>query len=303
MRQQLLVIDDSQPIHALVRAMFSEEPVDTHSATDAAYGLTLAGSMKPDLILLDIQMPGMNGFEVCKKLKDNPDTAHVPVIFLTALTSTKEKVLGLELGAVDYITKPFQTSELWARVRASLRMHNLVQDLENKALLDPLTGLGNRAMFDRQLRSEVTIRIRFNTPLSVIVMDVDRFKKINDHCGHPIGDVVLQKVAECISAICRAGDVACRYGGDEFAIIAPHANAADSAMLAKRMSEAISAIRVMHKGRPIPVTTSFGVADSTGLYDRSMFQRADDALYRSKQRGRNQVSIATPAVEPDIAAA
>jgi two-component system, cell cycle response regulator len=303
MRQQLLVIDDSPPIHTLVKAMLSEEPVDTHSAMDATYGLTLADSMKPDLILMDIQMPGMNGFEACKKLKENPDTAHVPVIFLTALTSTKEKVLGLELGAVDYITKPFQASELWARVRASLRMHKLVQDLETKALLDPLTGLGNRAMFDRQLRAEVTVRIRFNTPLSVIVMDVDRFKKINDHCGHPIGDVILQKVADCISAICRAGDVACRYGGDEFAIIAPHATAADSAMLAKRMSEAISAIRVMHKGQPIPVTASFGVADSTALYDRSMFQRADDALYRSKQRGRNQVSIATPAVEPDSAAA
>jgi diguanylate cyclase (GGDEF)-like protein len=158
-------------------------------------------------------------------------------------------------------------------------------------------------MFDRQLRSELTIRTRFKTPLSVIVMDVDRFKKINDHCGHPIGDVVLRKVAECISEICRAGDIACRYGGDEFVIIAPHATAADSAMLAKRMGEAISAVRVLHKGRPIPVTASFGVADSVELYDRSMFQRADDALYCSKERGRNQVSIATPTGKTNIVAA
>jgi diguanylate cyclase (GGDEF)-like protein len=303
MRQQVLVIDDSKPIHALVTTLLADEPVDVHCAADPAYGITLASSMRPDLILLDIEMPGMNGFDVCKKLKSDPATSHVPVVFLTSVSSVEEKVKGLELGAVDYITKPFHSWELWARVRASLRMKHMVQMLEEKALLDPLTGLGNRAMFDRQLASEIALRIRFNTPLSCIVMDVDHFKEINDANGHPFGDQVLQKIAGVITKICRTGDVGCRYGGDEFVVIAPHTTAMDAAMLARRMGTAIGKIEFKRQGVIIKITTSFGVADSADVYDRSMFQRADDALYHSKQNGGNRVSVAPARPNAQAAAA
>lgn len=303
MRQQVLVIDDSKPIHALVTTLLAEEKVDVQCASDAAYGITLAGSMRPDLILLDVEMPGINGFEACKKLKANPETAHIPIVFLTGLSSVEEKVKGLELGAVDYITKPFHSWELWARVRASLRMRHLVKMLEEKALLDPLTGLGNRAMFDRHLAAEIALRIRFNTPLSCIVMDVDHFKEINDAHGHPLGDQVLHAIADVITKICRAGDVGCRYGGDEFVVIAPHTTADEARLLADRMGTAIGKVAFQRKGITVRISASFGVADSTSVYDRSMFQRADDALYQSKQNGGNRVSVAPPQSHPQTAAA
>ncbi|MDP9173251.1 MAG: diguanylate cyclase [Planctomycetota bacterium] len=302
MRQQVLVIDDSKAIHALVKTLLADDPVDVQCAADPAYGIALSGSIQPDLILLDVEMPGMNGFEVCRKLKSDPQTTQVPIIFLTASSSVEEKVRGLELGAVDYVTKPFHSWELWARVRASLRIQQLVHMLEKKALLDPLTGMGNRAMFDRHLAAEIAMRIRFKTPLSCIVMDVDHFKMINDANGHPFGDQVLRKVAEIITTICRTGDVACRYGGDEFVIIAPHSNATDAALLAKRIGTAIGKTEFARQGIAIRITSSFGVADATDVYDRSIFQRADDALYHAKQNGGNRVSVAPQPQAQSVAA-
>jgi two-component system, cell cycle response regulator len=303
MRQQILVIDDTKSIHALVKALLAEEQVDVHSATEAAYGLNLAASMKPDLILLDIDMPGMNGFDVCRKLKGDPGTSQVPIIFLTAVSTIQQKVKGLELGAVDYITKPFHNWELWARVRATLRMNHLVQLLEEKALLDPLTGLGNRAMYDRQIESEIATRIRFATPLSCIVMDVDQFKEINDTWGHPFGDGVLKSVSGIIAAACRTGDIACRYGGDEFVVISPHTSAADAVLLARRIQEGVAKTEFKREGQTIPISVSIGVADAGDLYDRTMFHRADDAMYCSKEKGGNCVTMTSSEPNTKSAAA
>jgi diguanylate cyclase (GGDEF)-like protein len=303
MRQQILVIDDSKHIHALVKALLAEEPVDIHSATDPNYGITLAGSMKPDLILLDIDMPGLNGFDVCRKIKADPVTAHVPIIFLTAVNSIQQKVKGLELGAIDYVTKPFHNWELWARVRSSLRTNHLVQMLEEKALLDPLTGLGNRAMYDRQMEAEIASRIRFGTQLTCIVMDVDHFKEINDTWGHPFGDNVLQRVSSMVTTACRTGDIPCRYGGDEFVIISPRTVAADAVLLARRIQEGVAKTEFKRDGQTIPITVSIGVADAGDLYDRSMFQRADDALYCSKEKGGNSVTMtSSPQAAKSVAA-
>jgi diguanylate cyclase (GGDEF)-like protein len=292
MQRQILVIDDSKPIHTLIKALLVDDPVDIHSATDAAYGLVLAASVHPDLILLDVDMPGTNGFDACRQLKANPETANIPVIFLTALSSVEEKVRGLELGAVDYITKPFNAAELHVRVRGSLRTSHLIHLLEAKAMIDSLTGLGNRAMFDQRLAAEIALRIRFKSPLTCILIDVDNFKTINDNYGHPFGDHVLQKIAGVISEIGRTEDVACRYGGEEFVIITPHTNATDAAMLAERMRAAIAAIQFVQQGNSFTITSSFGVAEAGDTYDRTMLKRADDAMYCSKQNGRNRVSVA-----------
>jgi diguanylate cyclase (GGDEF)-like protein len=292
MQSQILVIDDSKPIHTFVKALLADEPVDIHSATDATYGLVLAASVHPDLVLLDIDMPGMNGFDVCRQLKANRETADIPVIFLTAMTSIEEKVRGLKLGAVDYITKPFSSAELQVRIKGPLRTGHLIHSLEEKARIDPLTGLGNRGMFDQRLTAEVALRLRFNNPLSCIFFDVDHFKAINDTYGHPFGDQVLQKIAGVVSGICRTEDVACRYGGEEFAVITPHTNAIDAALLAERMRVAIASIQFEQAGTSFSITSSFGVAEAEAPYDRSMAKRADDAMYCSKQNGRNRVSVA-----------
>jgi diguanylate cyclase (GGDEF)-like protein len=298
MHQDILLIDDSKQIHTLVTSLLAEEPVTIHSAFAMETGLVLASSMRPDLILLDVEMPNADGFETCRRLKANPATANFPIIFLTARTTTEEKVRGLNLGAIDYVTKPFKLSELLSRVRAGLRTSELIHLLEERALIDPLTGLGNRAMFDERFAAEVGLRIRTGTPLSCIALDVDHFKLVNDNHGHPFGDHVLRQIAETLTKICRVEDVACRHGGEEFVVLAPQTSAAHAGLLAERMRVAIAKIPFTAKDplsgqeELVTVTCSFGVADAVGTYDRSMLERADQALYQSKEQGRNRVSIA-----------
>jgi len=299
MQQQLLLIDDSKHIHPLIKALLSDEQLEIHSAYDAEFGLSLVKSLRPDLILMDVDMPGINGFEACRRLKSDPDNASIPLIFLTSCGSIEEKVRGLELGAVDYVTKPCNRAELQARVRASLRMSHLIRLLEEKALIDALTGLGNRAMFEQRLGAEIALRIRSSAPLACILLDLDKFKSINDSFGHPFGDFVLRKVASIISEHCRTEDVGCRLGGEEFAVLAPHTNAEQAATLAERMRLAIAKTAFVHGGKSVSVTCSFGVVDAGDPYDRSLLERADAALYASKQQGRNRVT-AMPAPTQSI---
>src|SRR5665213_916470 len=217
--KQILLVDDSKPIHALVRALLSEEQVTIHSAYDGAQGLTMAKSIRPDIILLDVEMPEMDGYEACRLLKLDAEIYNIPVIFLTALASPENKVHGLELGAVDYVTKPFNPAELLARVRGSLRTHEVIQLLEQRALIDFLTGLGNRSMFKQRLAAEISLRIRTGNDLACIVVDVDGFQEINDTQGHPFADRVLQKIGTVLREVCRVEDVPCRLGGDAFVIL------------------------------------------------------------------------------------
>jgi diguanylate cyclase (GGDEF)-like protein len=210
-------------------------------------------------------------------------------------------VRGFDLGAVDYLTKPFDPSELVSRVRAALRTRRLIGLLEEKALIDSLTGLGNRAMFEARFAAEVGLRIRTGNPLSCIMMDVDRFKDVNDKYGHPFGDHVLNKIGETLIDICRIEDVACRHGGEEFVVLAPRTCAADAAVLAERMCTAIAQIPFSREGKSITVTCSFGIAEAVGSFGRLMLERADQALYRSKRRGRNCVSIAAEQPVPQAA--
>jgi diguanylate cyclase (GGDEF)-like protein len=282
--QQILVIDDSKPIHDLVRALLADEAVEIHSALDAEYGLARAASLRPDLILLDVDMPRMNGFDACRAAKADRATAGIPVVFLTSLSTTDEMVRGLELGAVDYVTKPFNRAELWARVRAALRTSHLVRLLETKALLDPLTGLGNRAMFERLMTAEVSRRGRFGNPLSCILVKVDDLAVMNGAHLASYDDRALQQVAELIAGVCRPEEVACRYGEREFVVIASHVSAEEALGLAGRLKAAVADARWTFQGVPVRVTASFAVADAATLYDRSMVQRAEDALHLVAQQ-------------------
>jgi diguanylate cyclase (GGDEF)-like protein len=303
MQQQILVIDDSKTIHPLVTTLLADEQVTIHSAYNAETGLVLAASLRPDLILLDVEMPGSDGFETCRRLKSDSATSSIPIVFLTSHSTVKEMVHGLNLGATDYVAKPFKLSELLSRVRAALRTSHLIRLLEEKALIDSLTGLGNRAMFDERFAAEVALRIRFGHPLSCIVLDVDRFKSINDKYGHPFGDHVLNKIGHTLTDICRVEDVACRHGGEEFAILAPHTTADHAALLAERMRVGIAKIPFNRLDETVTVTCSFGVAEALDTYDRSMVDRADKALYQSKEHGRNYVSIDKTQATPQVIAA
>jgi diguanylate cyclase (GGDEF)-like protein len=301
MNQQILVIDDSKTIHPLIKAILADEPVDIHSATDPQSGLILAASTRPDLILLDVDMPGMDGFEVCQRLKADLTTAVCPIIFLTSHALVKEKVHAFGLGAVDYVTKPFSRAELIARVRASLRTSRVIHMLGATAMVDPLTGLGNRAMFTERLEAEIALRVRFENPISIVSMNVDHFKEINRIHGNRVGDQVLQKIGKVITEVCPPENVACRLQGDEFAIITPQTRAADAARFAEKVREALAAARVKPEGvspllvdESICLTASFGIAEAAGPYDRSMLQRANEVMSRAKSQGGNRVLTESP---------
>jgi diguanylate cyclase (GGDEF)-like protein len=294
MTQRVLIIDDSKPIHALVRVRLADESIELMSAHDGKSGLQAAFDSPPDVILLDVDMPDLNGFEVCRQLKADGRTMDVPVIFLTGASSTEQKIKGLELGAIDYITKPFDPAELRARVRSSLRTKYLLDLLSRKALIDGLTGLWNRLYFDRRMNDELSLSRRSGRPLSCVMGDVDHFKSFNDRFGHTFGDEVLKCVAGTLNDVARTEDVVCRYGGEEFAVIVPNTNLAGAAELAERLRSAVATADIGTRADAPNVTASFGVAeidaDST---IKSLVDAADAALYRAKQGGRNRVECAS----------
>ncbi len=299
-RPRVLAIDDSDLVHRLLRARLRHERIDLQSVRTAADGLRVARETVPDLILLDIDLDDSDGFEVLAQLKADPATHDIAVIFVSASNETMDRVRGLDLGAVDFVGKPFDVTELRARVRSALRMQRLLRMLSQRAQLDGLTGLWNRAYLDDRLRKEVAGALRHGTPLSLILCDLDRFKSLNDTFGHPFGDEVLERAAAILVGG-RAQDVACRYGGEEFAVIVPAAHADEAAGVAERHRSRIE--QVTWNERPsVRISASFGVADLSGLdgdpTPEKLVAAADAALYVAKTSGRNRVVCAEPAEWP-----
>ncbi len=294
-RQKVLIIDDAEQIHHLVRARLKGLDVDVMCSATGQTGLAAAKAEMPDLVLLDVNMPGMSGFEVCKLLKDNPDTYNIPVIFLTGVDETVNKVKGFDLGAVDYVTKPFDPAELRARVRSALKTKELMDMLTTQAQIDGLTGLHNRRYFDRRLEQELAEGQRYKRPVGMLLLDIDHFKSINDTYGHPKGDQVLSKLAEVLAQTCRSSDIACRYGGEEFAIILPEAHAEYAYQSGQRMLVEIRQHPELTAILGQPVTVSIGAACATPT-DRvtpaAFLHQTDQALYTSKTSGRNRVTAA-----------
>ncbi|HXE54899.1 MAG TPA: diguanylate cyclase [Tepidisphaeraceae bacterium] len=294
MSQKVLVIDDSEAIHSLLRARLAQEAVELHFAFSGDEGLRRASELLPDLILLDIDMPQPDGFEVCRRLKADSRTMPIPVVFLSGITSTEDKIKGLELGATDYITKHFEPAELRARVRASLRSKYLLDLLARKAMIDGLTGLWNRAYFETRLTSELSLARRAHQPLACIMLDLDHFKQINDQYGHPFGDEVLRWVGQLLTETCRTEDVICRYGGEEFVVLAPNTEASAATELAERIRQTVSEFTWRCKGGIVKVTCSLGVSDLRHAPPPTLIELADAALYKAKHSGRNRVVVANP---------
>ncbi len=293
---KILVIDDSPEIHTLVKVRLGSENVIVQSAADAAAGLAAARDWQPDLILLDVDMPERNGFAVFAELKGDALTMEIPVIFLTGSGSQEDKIRGLDLGASDYVTKPFDPAELRARVRAALRTRHLVGLLSKKAMIDGLTGLWNRTYLDAHLTRAYATARRSGQALSCVMADVDRFKQLNDTCGHGFGDDVLRTIAGIFTSCCRPEDVVCRYGGEEFTVLMPGAAIQAAAALAERLRLAIEAEEFLHHGKPVAITCSFGVSQLHGQVPPTLVELADEALYRAKhagpQPGRNPRPVA-----------
>lgn len=287
---KLLIIDDSKDALRVAKTRLAKEGLDILCAEGGAIGLETARRERPDLILLDLDMPDMGGFDVCRALKADAELCMIPVLFLTGSATAEDKVQGLDLGAVDYITKPFDAFELCARVRAALRTKHLQDLLIEHAHIDLLTGLPNRRALMERLQREWARMQRHKGRLSCIMADIDHFKQINDVYGHHVGDKVLQEVAQTIRRQCREMDLPTRYGGEEFMLVVPDETAADAASLAERCRQEVAKVCVVVRSQAVKVTASFGVADAAGLSSpEALIKRADEALYRAKREGRNLV--------------
>ncbi|MEM1072045.1 MAG: diguanylate cyclase [Planctomycetota bacterium] len=292
-RHVVLVIDDSNDVHRLLQARLKQEQLQLEAATDGAEGIERVIELMPSLVLLDLDMPTMDGFEVLRHLKESSVTHDIPVVVLSGLQSPADKVTAFDLGAVDYITKPFDLMELRVRLRSALRMADLVTMLAQRAHIDGLTGLYNRAAFDQRWQQVTSENDRHGKPLCVGVFDLDHFKSINDTYGHPAGDEALRVFGALIQRECRSCDIACRFGGEEFVLIMPETVPEDADVVCNRIREKLAELEwPAHPERS--VTVSVGVAGSAGRSDVSpeaWIEAADQALYRAKKGGRNRVVI------------
>lgn len=292
--RRVLVIDDSLVIQRLVQARLRNDGFEVLACGGGKEGIDVARNAHPDVILLDVDMPDLNGYETCKALKSDSATSFIPIIFLTSHTKIDDKVKGLDLGAIDYVAKPFDPVELRARVRSAYRTKYLMDLLEQKAQIDGLTGLYNRAHFDRRVREEYDRAKRYNTALAIVLTDVDRFKSVNDTYGHTFGDTVLAEVSEATRALSRTTDVVARYGGEEFVVVLPEQDLSGASTYANRVREMIEALTLEHNGVPVRITSSFGVSSTNevGYSDvQHLVDAADRALYAAKEAGRNRVCV------------
>jgi two-component system, cell cycle response regulator len=287
---KILIIDDSPDALAVATARLAHEGHEIMCAGGGKEGLEAVGRDSPDLVLLDVDMPGMTGFEVCRRLKSEAVTSSIPVIFLSGSDGANDKVKGLDLGGVDFVTKPFDAFELCARVRAVLRTKRLQDLLRKHAMIDPLTELFNRRALDECIEREWARHLRHGGHLSVIMADIDHFKRVNDQYGHATGDEVLRQVARLLAAGCRESDTSARSGGEEFVVLAPEISVQGAAGLAERLRMSICSERLIVHDKTLEITVSFGVADSEGRKSAgALLQAADEALYRAKSAGRNCV--------------
>lgn len=304
MKPVVLAIDDDEDIHDLVTVHLRNEEIELHHATEPLVGLRKASELAPDLVLLDVDMPQVSGFQVCAKLKSEPLTAGAAIVFLTGQSSVDEKVRGLDLGATDYVTKPFDRAELCARVRAALRTKRYQDMLAQRARIDALTGLGNRAGFDARLSEELAAWERYERPVSLVLADIDHFKAVNDQHGHPAGDRVLRAVADALVTDLRETDFAFRFGGEEFAIVLRETTSDGALVVAERARLAVEALELRASGQPLKVTISLGVADTSRWVvaasdmNGRLVHEADAALYAAKRAGRNRTTNAADLLPP-----
>ncbi len=293
-KQKILIVDDTP---ANIRVLGQALAVDYRLsiATNGADALKIVRSDPPDIILLDVMMPGMDGYEVCKRLKEDDLTRNIPVIFVTGKTHEENEFRGLDLGAVDYITKPFSLPIVKARVKNHLELKRRGDLLEDLAFLDGLTSIHNRRRFDEVLDQEWKRALRDDLWLTVMIIDIDFFKLFNDHYGHAAGDECLRQVAQALkSSFSRAGDFVARYGGEEFVVVLPGTGPGGAMASAQKLRDQVACIDLKHSGSPISdhVTVSIGTASVRPSEDFSateLFKTADEMLYRAKREGRDQV--------------
>ncbi|MBF0447439.1 MAG: PleD family two-component system response regulator [Magnetococcales bacterium] len=292
-KPSILIVDDS-PTNIKVLADALKDDYYVRVATDGINALEIVKKNKPMLVLLDVMMPNMDGYEVCRRIKEQNETKDTVVIFVTAKSEVSDEEIGLNLGAVDYIVKPFHMPIVRARVRNHILLQQKTDMLESMALIDGLTNIPNRRHFNQNLELEWHRAQRNDRPLSLIMMDVDFFKRYNDNYGHSMGDSCLEKVAAALnSAVTRPSDRVARYGGEEFAALLPDTDARGALLIAERIRGNVEDLHLPHEHSDASnwVTLSLGLACLTPQPEQdssTLIKQADEMLYRAKKAGRNR---------------
>ena len=292
-KNSILIVDDEKANLIVLTHILSPE-YTIYTAKDGQDAIGKAGKLLPDLVLLDIIMPEMDGFEVLTTLKNTEETRAIPVIFITGLDSSEDEEKGLVLKAADYISKPFRAAIVKLRVGNQIQIVNQLRTIERLSMIDQLTNIPNRRSFDNRLNMEWNRAIREKTPISFLMMDVDKFKNYNDTYGHQQGDLVLQTVASVFArTLKRSGDFAARWGGEEFVVLLPNSEKDGAMLVAEQIRANVeSEIIPIPDGGNTKVTISIGVNTLIPTGDsvlETFVSGADSALYTAKETGRNRV--------------
>jgi diguanylate cyclase (GGDEF)-like protein len=294
--QSLILIVDDSPLNVQMLAGILSTEYNLALAANGAQALEIVAQSRPDLILMDVMMPDLNGYEVCRRLKADPASAGVPVIFLTAKTESEDIIAGFNAGGVDYLTKPFIREELFARIGVHLRLQHLVLELEAKnqelqrlAETDELTGLVNRRFLLDRLRETIRLADRHHFPVSVLMLDIDFFKQVNDRWGHQAGDEVLVRVATALRDTVRSTDWVGRYGGEEFLVVLTHTDLASAAALAEKIRTAVAALVFPNPDTRVTISGGLAILQA-GEGEERLIARADAGLYQAKEAGRNRIA-------------
>jgi diguanylate cyclase (GGDEF)-like protein len=288
----LIVDDENSNLKYLSHILMEDYTILT--ATNGVNAIEKAKEYKPDLILLDILMPGLDGYQTLSEIKKTEEIQKIPVIFITGLDTAKDEEKGLSLDAADYIIKPFNPTVVKLRVRNQIQIVNQLRTIECLSMIDQLTNIPNRRSFDDRLRVEWKHAIREHEPISMMILDLDRFKTVNDTYGHQQGDVVLQTIAGVFFKVLkRPTDFAARWGGEEFVVLMPNTSLEGALDVAENLRHEVEDTLIPNaNGSDIKITLSIGVTSLQPTVDSSMdafFSKADKALYNAKEAGRNKV--------------
>ncbi|SFM95153.1 diguanylate cyclase (GGDEF) domain-containing protein [Formivibrio citricus] len=296
-RQTILIVDD-EPANIRILVELLKDSYDLRTATNGEKAIAIASSDdQPDLILLDIMMPGINGYETCRRLKADERTSHIPVFFITSRNNEQDELEGLRIGAVDYITKPFSPAIIRARVRTHAKLARFQGILEQQSYTDGLTGCANRRRLEEYLATAWVSACREGASLACIMIDLDHFKAFNDFYGHLAGDDCLRQVAHALQGqMQRKTDIVARYGGEEFCCLLPGTDLEGASLMAHKLHEAVLALQIPHEesSAGLIVSISLGVAArqaQTGIEPDSLVKAADMALYAAKTSGRNRICL------------
>jgi diguanylate cyclase (GGDEF)-like protein len=293
-KYRILIVDDERSNRKLLSELLSEEFDVVLAKNGSQVFQLLNGEQVIDLVLLDIMLPDMDGYEIIKRMKNNDNQKDIPVIFITVLDSAEDEEKAFQLGAVDFITKPFHPSIVKLRVKNQINLIEQKQMLEEMAGIDGLTGINNRRSFDTIYQKEWQKILRYKDPLSLIMIDVDFFKNYNDFYGHGAGDAVLKEIAKAIkNQLNRPEDMVARYGGEEFVVVLPRTEKNGAMQKAEKIRKAVESLAITHEKSDCAdvVTISLGgvTHEKEDGNPEAFLKQSDEMLYKAKSEGRNRV--------------